>query len=195
MWMWTRFLLLILPLISPVFFLSNFQISKICCIMYIWIRLLVFIYSIISLIFFFSNSKTLNFCHTFLWGLRSWNLIHTWQRVDLMGTPNSSSQNVLVPLLFFCFLSLQLAKIKNLHLQNCFSIPLLATALLPVCYIFYLLMVKKCYSLKNCNYIFLISLNTLIEKWCMNKVLNSVSSQYAPCKSSVVRKTWSPSQW
>ena len=33
---------------------------------------------------------------------------------------------VLVPLFFFFFLSPQLAKIKNLLLQNCFSIPLMA---------------------------------------------------------------------
>ena len=70
--------------------------------------------------------------------------VETWythgQRVDLLCTPNTSSQNILVPLFFFFFLSLQLAKIKNLHLQNCFSLPLMATArgmwaLLTLCYI------------------------------------------------------------
>ena len=83
MWKRTRFLLLTLPLISSIFFLSNFQILKISslfsqglrgtqswnlvhtwtvgwCIMCTWIRLLVFIYSFISLISFLSNSKTLN---------------------------------------------------------------------------------------------------------------------------------------
>ena len=43
------------------------------CIMYTWIGLLMFIYSLIFSICFLSNSKTLNFCHTFLWGLQSWN--------------------------------------------------------------------------------------------------------------------------
>ena len=50
-----------------------------------------------------------------------------------------SSQNILVPLFFFFFLSLQLAKIKNLHLQNCFNLPLMATdgvyELCSLCYI------------------------------------------------------------
>ena len=50
------------------------------------------------------------------------------QRVDLIRTPNTSSQNILVPLFFFFFLAFQLAKIKNLLLQNCFNIPLMATA-------------------------------------------------------------------
>ena len=51
--------------------------------------------------------------------------VETWythgQRVDLLCTPNTSSQNILVPLFSFFFLSFQLAKIKNLHLQNCFN--------------------------------------------------------------------------
>ena len=58
--------------------------------------------------------------------------VETWythgQIVDLLCTPTTSSQNILVPLFFFFFLSLQLAKIKNLLLQNCFNIPLMATA-------------------------------------------------------------------
>ena len=99
MWKRTRLLLIILPLISSIF-LSNFQISNNFislfsgterptklkvhtwtvdwCTMYTWISLLVLIYSFISSMFFLSNSKTLNFCHTFLWDLQSWNLIHIW---------------------------------------------------------------------------------------------------------------------
>ena len=70
--------------------------------------------------------------------------VETWythgQRVALLCTPNTSSQNIRVPLFFFFFLSLQLAKIKNLHLQNCFNLPLMAMAggmwiLLTLCYI------------------------------------------------------------
>ena len=72
-------------------------------------------------------------------------IVETWythgQRVDLLRTPNTSSQKILVPLFLFFFLSFQLAKIKNLLLQNCFNIPLMATArgiwaLLTLCYIF-----------------------------------------------------------
>ena len=58
--------------------------------------------------------------------------VETWythgQRVDLLCTPNTSSHNILVPLFLSFFLALQLAKIKNLHLQNCFNLPLMATA-------------------------------------------------------------------
>ena len=74
--------------------------------------------------------------------------VETWythgQRVDLLCTPTTSSQKILVPLFFF-FPSLKLAKIKNLLLQNCFNIPLMAMAgdgggdmwaLLTLCYIF-----------------------------------------------------------
>ena len=55
--------------------------------------------------------------------LRDWEAhkVETWythgQRVDLLCTPKPSSQNTLVSLFFFFFLSLQLAKIKNLLLQ------------------------------------------------------------------------------
>ena len=77
--------------------------------------------------------------------------VETWythgQRVDLLCTPNTSNQNILVPLFYF-FLSLTLAKIKNLLLQNCFSMPLMVTArgvwaVLTLCYIlmqFFILM-------------------------------------------------------
>ena len=43
--------------------------------------LFLYFFSFLSLIW---NSKTLNFCHTFLSGLQSWNLIHTWAIVDLL---------------------------------------------------------------------------------------------------------------
>ena len=88
MWKRTRFVLLILPLISSFFFLSNFHISENSslfsqglrgtqswnlvhtwtvgwCIMCTWIRLLVLVYSFISSIFFLSNSKTFNFLSLF----------------------------------------------------------------------------------------------------------------------------------
>ena len=116
------------------------------CIMYTWIRLLVFIYSFISSIFFLSSSENIKFFVTLFCQAYK---VETWcthgQMVDLLCTPNTSSQNILVPLFFFLFLSLQLAKIKNLHLQNCFNLPLMATAveyvsfahsLLPPVYLF-----------------------------------------------------------
>ena len=79
--------------------------------MYTWIGLLVFIYSFISSIFFLSNSKTLNFLSHFLWGLQSWNLIYTWgQRVDLLCTPYTSSQNILYFSSFFCLSNWQRLK-------------------------------------------------------------------------------------
>ena len=71
------------------------------------------------------------------------------QIVDLLCTPTTTSQNILVPSFFFFFLSLQLAKIKTLLLQNCFNIPLMATAvgmwaLLTLCYICMCVCVNFC---------------------------------------------------
>ena len=102
MWKRTRFLLLILPLISSLFFLSNFQISKTfislfsgtewhtklklgphmdSTLMYhVYLNqagVYLFLY---FFIFFLTSSKTLIFCHTFLWVLQSWNLIHPWAK-------------------------------------------------------------------------------------------------------------------
>ena len=82
--------------------------------------------------------------------------VETWythgQIVDLLCTPTTTSQNILFPSFFFFFLSLQLAKIINLLLQNCFNIPLMATvgsiwALLTLCYIFI--------ALKGTHFLFL----------------------------------------
>ena len=60
------------------------------------------------------------------------NKVETWythgQIFYLLCTPITTSQNIFVPLFFFYFLSLQLAKIKSLLLQNCFYISLMATA-------------------------------------------------------------------
>ena len=165
MWKRTRFLLLILPLISSFFFLSNFQIlnkiiflfsetqrhprlklgphmdSRLMYHVYLnraaGVYLFLYFFSFLSLKFQNIKFFVTLFCEAYK--------VETWythgQRVDLLCTPNTSSQNVLVPLFFFFFLSLQLAKIKNLHLQNCFNLPLMATAggmwaLLTLCYIF-----------------------------------------------------------
>ena len=99
MWKRTRLLLIIRSLISSCFFRSNFQISngfislfsgterptKLKLGPHVNKMLMYHVYLnqdagaylfFISSIFFLSNSKTLNFCHTFLWGLQSWNLIH-----------------------------------------------------------------------------------------------------------------------
>ena len=100
-----------------------------------------FIYSFISSIFFLLNSKTLNFSVTLFCEAYK---VETWythgQRVDLLCTPDTSSQNILIPEFVFFFLSLQLGKIKSLLLQICFNMHLMATAggmwaLLTLCYI------------------------------------------------------------
>ena len=95
----------------------------ICCFMWKRTRFLLLILPLISSFSFHSNFITL-FCKAYK--------DETWythgQRVDLLCTPNTSIQNILVPLFFFFFVSFQLAKIKNLLLQNCFNIPLMATA-------------------------------------------------------------------
>ena len=82
----------------------------------------------------FQNFKF--FVTLFLWGLQSWNLIHTW----VNGWSSVYTKFKQAEYTCSSFLSLQLAKIKNLLLQNCFSMPLMATAggmwaLLTLCYI------------------------------------------------------------
>ena len=99
-----RLLLLIRPLISSFFFLSNFQHWNFSshfsrelwgledwnlvhtwtvgrCIMYTRIRLLLLICPFISSFFFLSNFQHWNFSSHFsreLWGLEDWNLVHFW---------------------------------------------------------------------------------------------------------------------
>ena len=111
------------------------------------------IYSFISSIFFLSNSKT-NFLSHF--SVRPINLIDIWANcwsIVIISNPwygrviycvhQLQAARIYLFLYFSSFfLSLQLAKIKNLLLQNCFNIPLMATAggmwaLLTLCYIFY----------------------------------------------------------
>ena len=102
--------------------------------------LLQFIYSI----FFLYNSKTLNFGHTFLWGWQIWVLVHTWAMGwSIVYTKIKQPVHTCTcSLFFFFFLPLQYENIKNLYLQNCFNIPLMAMAggmwaLLTICYIYY----------------------------------------------------------
>ena len=77
----------------------------------------------ISSIFFLSNSKTLFFFSHF--SVRPTKLeldthMDNAEWVDLLCTPNAASTYLF---LYFLFL---LAEIKNLHLQICFNIPLMA---------------------------------------------------------------------
>ena len=154
MWKRTILLRLIWALISSFFILSNFNYQKksislfsltkrptrfilgphmeSCCIMCTQIKQLVLFYSFIKIssIFFLSSSKT----HS-LWGLQSWNLIHTSEMYTKIKQPVHT-----YCLVFFLFLSLHLANINNLYLQNFYMIPLEAMAggmwaLLTICYI------------------------------------------------------------
>ena len=149
MWKGIRLILLILPLISSSFFLPNFQISNYFNSLFsgtdaykvefwstheYWVGAscilessswCLFIPSFLQISLQFQNIK---FYHTFLWGLQSWTWYSHGQWVYLLCTPKSSSQY-----LFFNWT-------KNLHLQNCFNIPLMAMAggiwaLLTFCYI------------------------------------------------------------
>ena len=111
-------------------------------IMHTWIGLLVFIYSFISSIFFLSYSRTLNFWSHFT--LRPTKLkFDTHMGKGLVCCVHQIQAARIYLFLYFSsfFLSLQLAKIKNLHLQNCFNLPLMAMAggmwaLSTLCYIF-----------------------------------------------------------
>ena len=152
----TRFLLLILPLISSFFFLSNFQIYRrsICLFSgterhtklklgpHMDSRLMYHVYlnqtAGVCLFLHFFNFLSLKFQNIkFLshFSVRPTKLkldtrIHG-QRVNLLCTSTTSSQNILVPLFFFFFLSFQLAKIKKLASAKLFQ----HTSLLTVCYI------------------------------------------------------------
>ena len=125
MWKRIRFLQLILLLISSFLFLSNFQISKhfislfsgterhtklkfgphmdsrLMYHMFLNLVLILFLYFFNFLSLKFQNIKyfVTFFCETYE--------VETWythgQRVDLLCTLNTSSQNILVPLLFFFF--------------------------------------------------------------------------------------------
>ena len=165
MWKRTRFLLLILPLISLFFFLSNFQISKNVISLFSGTerhtklklgphmdsRLMYHVYLnqaagaylfFISSIFFLSNSKTL--ISLSLFSVRPTKLkldIHRGKGLICCVYQIQVARIYLFLYFFLFFLSLQLAKIKNLLLQNCFNIPLMATArsmwaLLTLCYIY-----------------------------------------------------------
>ena len=99
------------------------------CLMYTWIRQLALIYSFISSIFFLSNSKTLIFCHFI--SVRPTKLkLDTRMGKGLIYCVHQIQVARIYLFLYFSsfFLSLQLAKIKNLLLQNCFNILLMATA-------------------------------------------------------------------
>ena len=92
-------------------------------IMYTWIGQLVFIYSFISSIFFLSNSKRLNFLsHS---SVRPTKLkLDTHMSKGLIYCVHQIQAARIYLFLYFSsfFLSLQLAKIKNLHLHNCFNL-------------------------------------------------------------------------
>ena len=78
------------------------------------------------LFLYFFNFLSLQFQHIQIFVTLFCEAYKQW--IDLLCTPKSSSQYILV-LYFSSFgLSLQLANIKNLHLQNCFKIPLMAMA-------------------------------------------------------------------
>ena len=98
--------------------------------------------------------------------------VATWhthgQIVDLLCTPTTSSQNILVPLFFFFFLSLQWAKIKKLLLQNCFNIPMMARPgvceLCPLSAIFFFLTNSK--TLIFCHtFLWVVQSWNLIHTW------------------------------
>ena len=125
-----RLLLLIHPLISSFFFLSNFQhwnfLSHFSwelwgledwnlvhtwtvgsCVMSTRIRLLLLIHPLISSFFFLSNFQHCNSWSHFsreLWGLKDWNLVHTWTVGSVSCIPESGFCCLFVPLfLHFSF--------------------------------------------------------------------------------------------
>ena len=131
MWKRVRFLLLIFPLISSFFFLSNFQIKIFICLFsgterhtklklgpHMDSRLMYHVYldqaAGVYLFLYFFNFLSLKFQNIKFLLPFSVKPTETWythgQRVDLLCTPTTSSQNKLVPLFFF-FFCLQITKI------------------------------------------------------------------------------------
>ena len=136
MWKRSRPLFLILPLISLFFFpVFKYQIiSSLFKFLRDWRHLQS--WNLVSRLMYYMNLNQAASAYLFLYffnclSLKFQNIkffatlfweaykVETWythgQWVDLLHTPNTSSQNILVPLFFFFILSLQLAKIKNLH--------------------------------------------------------------------------------
>ena len=155
MWKKTRLLLLILPLISSLFFLSNFQISKNFISPFSeterptklnldghWVHNIYLNQAAGAYLFLYCfNFLSLQF--------QNINFLSQACKVKLdthMGNGliycvhQNQAASTYMFFIFLLFLSLQLANIKNLHLQNCFNIPRMAMAggmwaLLTVCYI------------------------------------------------------------
>ena len=101
------------------------------------------------LIFFLLNSKTLIFCHFF--SVRPTKLkLDTHMGKGLIYCVHQIQVARIYLFLYFSsfFLSLQLAKIKNLLLQNCFNILLMAK--MGVCELFSLLYLIICLKLDIC---------------------------------------------
>ena len=85
-----------------------------------------FIYTFISSVFFLSNSKTLNFLSHFSVRASKLKLDTQMGKGLICYVHQIQAARIYLFLYFSFFLSLQLAKIKNLHLQNCFNLPLMA---------------------------------------------------------------------
>ena len=165
MWKRTRFLLHILPLISSFFFLSSFQYIKKIISLFSWTerhtklklgphmdsRLMYHVYlnraAGVYLILYFFNFLSLKFQNIRF--LSHFSVRPTKLKLDthmdklLICCVHQLQATRIYLFLYFSsfFLSLQLAKIKNLLLQNSFNIPLMAMAggmwalLTSLCYI------------------------------------------------------------
>ena len=116
--------------------------------MYTKIRLLLLICPFISSFFFLQLSNVRSFLSHFYQELRAFKVETRYscgQWVDVACILESDCCCFFISLFlhfsfspilfFFFFVSFQLAKIKNLYLQNCFNIPLMAMFMLTICYI------------------------------------------------------------
>ena len=85
------------------------------CIVYTGIRLLLLIHPLMSSFFFFSNFQALNFLSHFsqeLWGLKDWNLVHTWKSGQMYRVYWNQTAAAYSSLFFIIFLPLQFSNIK-----------------------------------------------------------------------------------
>ena len=119
------------------------------------VYLFLYFFSFLSLKF--QNIKCLVtlFCEAYK--VETW---YTWAKgCSVVYTKYKQPEYTCSFIFLFFFLSLQLAKIKNLHLQNCFNLPLIAMAggmwaLLTVCYILHVILWAIGWNATKCTHLY-----------------------------------------
>ena len=156
---------------------------------------------------FLSKSKTSNFCHTFLWGLQSWNLTLTWAMGWSVVYIKYKLPEYMCSFIFPLFSVSPVSKDKNLHLENCFNIPLMAMAgVCELCslsaifwiemnthtrssvYTLFMLSLAVCFAFILQGHVSLVLTGTVVQKHVWTVVLMSTKTwQIQPAVKCVLR--------